>query len=71
MASVKTNHASGNSGGQNRIASALIPVSRSLYRAGLWLVYGGATAEMIFHAAMNEGWSAGCASRHAAATARS
>ena len=32
------------------IGGALASVSRALYRTGLWLVYGGAAAEMIFHA---------------------
>jgi hypothetical protein len=67
MATIETNQAGGNIGRHFRIAGTLAPVSRALYRTGLWLVYGGAAAEMIFHVAMNEGWGEGCSPRRAAA----
>jgi len=62
MATIETNQTGGNVGRDFRIASALAPVSRALYRTGLWLLYGGAAAEMIFHGAVNEGWTGGCVS---------
>jgi hypothetical protein len=67
MATIETNQTGGDVGRHFRIASALAPASRALYRTGLWLLYGGAAAEMIFHVAMHEGWGEGCAPRRAAA----
>ena len=71
MATIETNGAGGNISRNLRIASALARVSRALYRTGLWLLYGGAAAEMIFHVATNEGWRSGCVSAGSNAAARS
>jgi hypothetical protein len=67
MASIETNQIGENTRRRARVASALAPVSRALYRTGLWLLYGGAAAEIIFHVAMNEGWGVSCTRRRAAA----
>jgi len=71
MAILNADQAAKNDRWQIRIGGALASVSRALYRAGLWLVYGGVAAEVIFHAAMSEERSADCASGHSTAAARS
>jgi hypothetical protein len=71
MAIIETNQPGGNFSGAFRIARALAPVSRAFYRAGLWLVYGGAAAEMIFHGAVIESWRSGWVSVGSNAAARS
>ena len=71
MASIEAKQTGQHTRRRTRIGSALAPVSRALYRTGLWLVYGGAAAEMIFHGVVDDGWTGGRVSVGSNAAARS
>lgn len=51
-------------GKRGRVAT----LSRAAYRAGLWILFGGAAAELIFHAAHREDWNGACVARTSGAS---